>query len=191
MDAETRKQVERATYDRKLGRERPAYASFWNRGLYDAMMSAELEPELERLAGEHLAGRRVLVLGAGADEIRLVQRFTDRIWALNISERAVAELSREFPSVRAFVADAEQLDAIGERFDVVYCKSILHHLHPLDRVLASIARRLAPGGVLFVAMEPGLYNPFAALGRRFTPSQSHTPGERALVFSDFSRLARR
>lgn len=44
---------------------------------------------------------------------------------------------------------------------------------------------------MLVAMEPGLYNPFAAFGRRFTPSQSHTPGERPLVFSRFRRLAQR
>lgn len=189
MDDQTRKEVERATYNRTLNRERPSFGSFWSPVLYKAMMAAEFEPELERLAQQYLSGRKVLILGAGAGEVEVAQRHTDRIWALNLSENAVEALQRSHPSVHSFVADAEGLDTLEERFDVVYCKSILHHLHPIDAVLASIARRLLPNGVLFVAMEPGLYNPFAALARRFAPSQSHTPGERPFVFSQFHRLA--
>lgn len=190
MDEQIRKDLERATYNRTRNQERPAFGSFWSPRLYEAMMGSEFEPELERLAQQHLTGRKVLILGAGASEVQLAQRYTDRIWALNISEKAVLDVQRAYPSVHSFVADAERLDAIEERFDAVYCKSILHHLHPIEGVLASIARRLSPGGILFVAMEPGLYNPFAAFARRFTPSQSHTPGERPFVFSEFSRLSR-
>ena len=190
-DAEARKALERSIYNRTHNRERPEYSSFWNRGLYDAMMNVEFEPELERLGSEYLRGRRVLILGAGTSEVQLVQRFTDQIWALNISDKAVADLQRNFPHVHTFVADAEKLEGFDEKFDVIYCKSILHHLHPIEQVLSAIAKRLVPGGVLFVAMEPGLYNPFAAFGRKFSPSQSHTPGERPFVFSQFSRLVRR
>lgn len=197
MDSETRKEQERAIYNRAQGADRPKYFDFFNRDLYGRLMAYELEPDLQRLGERYLKGRRALILGAGKAEIDLLQRYTDQIWALNISERAASALARQYPGVRSFVGDAEQLDQLSEvpegdgRFDVIYCKSILHHLHPLDEVIAAIARRLAPGGLLFVAMEPGLYNPFAAFGRKFTPSQDHTPGERPLVFARFRELVQR
>jgi SAM-dependent methyltransferase len=190
MQEQTRKDIERSTYERTRNRERPTYGSLWNRGLYQALMGLELEPELQQLCAAHLSGQKVLILGAGPGEVELVRRYTDRIVAINIAEKAVRDVEQRFPEVRAFVADAEKLETIDEVFDAVYCKSILHHLHPLDRVLGSIAQRLRPGGVLLVAMEPGLLNPFAALGRTLTPTQSHTPGEMPFVFSRFSRAAR-
>jgi SAM-dependent methyltransferase len=190
MEDQTRKEIERSTYERTRNRQRPTYGSLWNRGLYQALMGLELEPELQQICAVHLSGQKVLILGAGPGEVETVRRYTDRIVAINIAEKAVRDVQQRFPEVRAFVADAEKLDALDETFDTVYCKSILHHLHPLDEVLASIARRLRPDGVLLVAMEPGLLNPFAALGRTLTPTQSHTPGEKPFVFSRFSKQAR-
>jgi SAM-dependent methyltransferase len=84
--------------------------------------------------------------------------------------------------VHSFVGAAERLD-LDERYDVVLCRSILHHLHPIEDVLSSIRRVLTAGGHLVIVAEPGLLNPFAAAARRFAPSQQHTPGEKAFVFS--------
>lgn len=189
MDAEERKALERAIYNRTLGTERPTYGSFWDKELYAAMLDAEMVRDIERLSEQYLRGRKVLILGAGRGEVQHVLRYTKDVWALNIAEQAVAEIAAAFPEVHSVVGDAEHPQSLGERFDVVYCKSILHHLHPIDRVLANLAEVLNPGGVLFVASEPGLYNPFAAFGRRFTPSASHTPGERPFVFSRFRKTA--
>jgi SAM-dependent methyltransferase len=191
MDDIQRKALERATYNRTVETDRPTYGSFWDTTLYDAMLDQEMHRDLERLYEQQLPGRKVLILGAGCGEVSTVLRFTRDVWALNIAEKAVREISAAYPDVRALVGDAETPQNLGQRFDVVYCKSILHHLHPIEGVLANVAQILNPGGVLFVASEPGLYNPFAAFGRRFTPSRSHTPGERAFVFSRFRQIATR
>lgn len=189
MDAVERKALERATYNRTVETDRPAYGSFWDGELYAAMLGAEMGRDLARLSEQHLRGRKVLILGAGRGEVRHVLGYTDQVWAQNLAEHAVLEIAAAFPDVHAVVGDAEHPQSLGQRFDVVYCKSILHHLHPIDRVLENLAEVLHPGGVLFVASEPSLYNPFAAFGRRFMPSSSHTPGERPFVFSQFRKAA--
>ena len=188
---ERRKLDEKAVYDREANLDRPIYSSYWDRELYERMFRAEYDGDVQRLAGEHLPGKRVLILGAGAAEVRLVSAHTPCVDALNISQKAIADLKSTFPDVNAFVADAETFRP-AQPYEVVYCRSVLHHLQPFERVVESLAECLEPGGVLFAAAEPGLMNPFAALARRFAPSQSHTPGERPFRFSAFSRaLGRR
>ena len=182
VDGDFRKQQERATYDREANRERPAFASLWDRALYREMLEHRLAPNVESWSREYLTGRKVLILGAGNADVLHVERFTRDIVAINLSAHAVQGLRQEFPNYRCDVADAENLTTT-ERYGAIYCHSILHHLHPIDRVLDNLSQLLNPGGVLFIAAEPGLYNPPAALARRIAPSQSHTPGERAFVFS--------
>jgi SAM-dependent methyltransferase len=190
-DDERRKRDEKAVYDREANLDRPIYSSYWDRELYARMFRAEYDGDVRRLARSHLPGKRVLVLGAGTAEVRLVSEHTPRVDALNISQRAVADLQSAFPDVNAFVADAETFRP-AQPYQVVYCRSVLHHLQPFDRVVDNLAECLEPDGVLFAAAEPGAMNPFAAFARRFAPSQSHTPGERPFRFSAFSRaLGRR
>jgi SAM-dependent methyltransferase len=185
-DDAQRKLDEKAVYDREANLHRPIYSSYWDRDLYERMFRAEYDGDVQRLARELLPGKRVLILGAGPAEVRLVSAHTPCVEALNISKKAIAELNEMFPDVHAFVADAETFRA-AQPYQVIYCHSVLHHLQPFERVVENIAQCLEPGGVLFAAAEPGLYNPFAALARRFAPSQSHTPGERPFRFSTFSR----
>jgi len=190
-DDDRRKLDEKAVYDREVNLDRPIYNSYWDRDLYARMFRAEYDADLRRLAREHLPGKRVLILGAGAAEARLVGEHTPHVDALNISPKAIADLKAAFPDVNAFVADAETFRP-AQPYEVIYCRSVLHHLQPFERVVESLAECLEPGGILFAAAEPGLMNPFAAFARRFAPSQSHTPGERPFRFSAFSRaLGRR
>jgi SAM-dependent methyltransferase len=181
-----RKQLERDIYNRQANMERPAFGSYWDADLYKQLHAFAYDREVEELGSRYLTGRKVLALGAGKDEARFALRFSSDVHALNISERAVEELKRKVPQARSFVGDAEHLDLV-ERYDVVLCRSILHHLHPIDDVLSSIRRVLTPGGHLVIMAEPGLLNPFAAAARRFAPSQQHTPGEKAFVFSQLRK----
>lgn len=183
-----RKRLEREIYNREANMERPQYHSYWDAELYGRLHAFEFDENVDELGRRYLSGRKVLVVGAGRNEVRFALRFSDQVHALNISERIVAELQALFPQVHSFVGDAEQLVDVTERYDVVLCKSILHHLHPIDMVLASIRQLLTRGGHLFIVAEPGLLNPFAAAARYFIPSQQHTPGERPFVFSQFSKV---
>ena len=186
MDDATRKQHERRIYDRKENLDRPPFHSFWDQELYRRMFAYQHDCDLDRLGRRHLPGARVLVLGASPGDVSFVNRYTDRIVALNISRREIERIRQAFPDIEAVVADAEE--SLGDqRFDAVYCHSILHHLHPLASVLDRLHQALVPGGLLFVGAEPGLLNPPAALARKLAPSQSHTPGERPFIFSRFHR----
>ncbi len=191
MDDTVRKQHERRIYDHEENLDRPPLSSYWDQQLYRRMFAYQLDRDVDRMGRRYLGGAKVLVLGASHADVSFVNRYTDRMVALNISRRAIEEIRQAFPDIETRVADAEE--ALGdERFDAVYCHSILHHLHPLDAVLDRLHQALVPGGRLFVGAEPGLLNPPAALARRLAPSQSHTPGERPFVFTRFHRdLSRR
>jgi SAM-dependent methyltransferase len=179
---EERKRLERDIYNRQTNMERPQFASYWDADLYRRMHAFAYDRQVEDLGARFMTDRKVLVLGAGNSEAKFALRFSSDVHALNISERAVTELKKAVPEAHSFVGDAEKLD-LSERYDVVLCKSILHHLHPIEDVLASIRRVLTTDGHLVIVAEPGLLNPFAAAARRFAPSQQHTPGEKAFVFS--------
>jgi SAM-dependent methyltransferase len=189
MDERTRKQHEREIYDLVANLDRPAYNSYWDAELYARMFAYEFSRDLDRLGRVYLSSRNVLVIGATVANILAVGQFTDRITAINISEREIAPIREKYPKIETIIGDVESLE-IDQRFDAIYCKSVLHHLHPIDQVIGRLQYCLGPGGILFIACEPGLLNPLAAAARAWMPSQSHTPGERPFVFSAFDRLLR-
>jgi len=186
LDSE-RKMRERDTYDHKQNMDRPSYGSFFDPELYRHMFAREFDQDMESWARTYITNKKVLVVGAGAAEIKLALNYTEDISSINISELAVESLKRQFPQVHHMLGDAEALK-LDETYDVLMCRSILHHLHPIRDVLRRFHDVLVPNGILFVSAEPGLLNPFAAFARRFSPTQSHTPGERPFVFSQFRKL---
>ena len=188
-DAE-RKRAEREIYDRAQQTERPHYHQFWEPSVLRALEAREYEPEYVALAERFLSGRSVAILGASADDVAFVRRFTDRILAINISQRELDEIRAAHPATRCLLADIEEM-RLDEPVEVAFCAAILHHLHPIEAVLDRIFGLLAPGGVLFIAREPSLLNPFAALARVISPSAEHTPGERPFVFSRLRSQLRR
>ncbi len=189
MDDGPRKQQEREIYNLAANLDRPAYSSYWDADLYATMHAYEFHRDINRLGRQYLNGRNVFVIGASVNDVSTVERFTNSISAINISEREVERLKREYPHVKSIVGDVETFET-DERFDAIYCKSILHHLHPIEQVIKRLQSFLAPGGILFIACEPGLLNPLAAAARAWMPSQIHTPGERPFVFTRFDRLLR-
>lgn len=99
-------------------------------------------------------GRRVLDLGcAGGFLAEALARRGARVTGLDPAAKAIAA-AREH-------AEAEGLEiryetGVGERmpfedgaFDAVLCVDVLEHVADLDRVLAEVARVLAPGGRFF------------------------------------------
>lgn len=193
MKAVKRKELEAKIYDHEYAPSagRPKFGSYFDQDLYYQMEHFEYLPTLHRWMKQYLSGKKVLIIGASRKDVELVLEYTKKVWAIDISKRMVKEINDKYPTVTAWVHDAEKLERIKQKFDVVFCKSILHHLHPFNRVVAGISKVLKPGGVLFVASEPGLYHPLAAIGRKFFPSLDHTPGERAFNFREYDRAINR
>jgi 2-polyprenyl-3-methyl-5-hydroxy-6-metoxy-1,4-benzoquinol methylase len=186
---DARKQAEREIYDRTRVVERPHWDEMWDQTLLGRLEGQEFDPDYEAMATRHLVGKSVAVLGAGAADVAFVRRFTDRILAINISERELDEVRRAVPGTRCLCADIEELK-LDEPVDVAFCAAILHHLHPIDAMLDRILGMVRPGGLLFIAREPSLLNPLAAVARVIAPSAEHTPGERPFVFSQLRHKLR-
>ena len=186
MDANQRKAFEKDIYDQKINQERPSYSSYWDQELFRLMYAYEFDGDLQRI-NDRVHGKKTLVLGASLKDVEKVNEWTDDITALNISQLEIDTIKVTFPTIKSIVADAESLGDYGEKFEVIYCHSILHHLHPFAKVIETLSHLLSPGGFLFISCEPGLWNPFAVMARRFAPSSEHTPGEKPFVFSDYNR----
>ena len=108
--------------------------------------------------------RSVLVAGCGTGQhaIATAQRFPRaRVLAVDLSLASLAYAKRKttVPNVEYRQADILGLAGIGERFDLIECSGVLHHLEdPFEgwRILAGLRN---PGGL----MRIGLYS---ELGRR-------------------------
>ncbi len=109
----------------------------------------------------------ILIAGCGTGlqaAITAARNPAGRILAIDFSRASLAYAARRcgelrLANLRFAQADILQLDALPERFDVVECTGVLHHLRdPLAgwRVLAALLR---PGGVMKVAL-------YSELGRR-------------------------
>ncbi len=77
--------------------------------------------------------------------IELVDTSVGMIDALNakISSTGLSHM-------RGVVADLPGTDALPGPFDVIYSSMVLHHIVDVDTTLASLVRRLAPGGLLCI-----------------------------------------
>ncbi len=185
-----RKKREAAVYDHSDEKyaKRPAMKSFFEPELFARMVGYEYHGDLKRMMDKYVKRKKVLVLGASRTDIDLVAPYTKKITAIDISSRMVREIKKVYPEIKAKVHDAEDLVGLGEKFEVVWGKSILHHLHPFEEVMEQIAEVLEKDGVLMAAGEPGIYNPLAWLGRKLTPTQDHTPDEKPFEFGKYERV---
>jgi len=190
MDAVTRKSIEKQVFNREVNQELPDYYSYWDRDLFDRMHALEYNKDIERFSETYLTNKIVLILGASVSDVDEVIKWTDKISAMNIAEGEIELIHKKYPQINAFVADAEMLNT-GEKYEVIYCHSILHHLFPLDNVIDTLSNHLNQNGILFVPCEPGIFNPFAYVARKFFSSREHTPGEVPLNFFAFERLVKR
>lgn len=137
--------------------------------------------------------------GAGTRDLRIVERYTERIVCLDISREAVRRFLEKEP-YSAFLATAEQLPFADDSFDVVLLSGILHHVAGHSRMLPYLKecrRVLKPGGAL-VALDPNLLYPIAAamaaidlVAQRVRPGwRHHVPHERPLVPASLRRSIR-
>jgi 2-polyprenyl-3-methyl-5-hydroxy-6-metoxy-1,4-benzoquinol methylase len=126
----------------------------------------ELFPNAE-LAGANPAASRILVAGCGTGQnaIATARRFADAsVLAVDLSLASLAYAKRKsielgIANIEYRRADILALGATAERFDMVECSGVLHHMEDLFAGWAALAGLLKPGGF----MRIGLYS---ELGRR-------------------------
>ena len=100
---------------------------------------------------------RILDLGCGTGE--LAQAISEKgatVVGLDADPQMIAKVKHQFPAVNFQVADARSFH-FPEPFDAVFSNAALHWVPESERVVASIAKSLKPGG-RFVAEFGGKGN---------------------------------
>jgi SAM-dependent methyltransferase len=115
-----------------------------------------------------------LVIG-DSGETNQVCKFSDNVVGVNIS---FDELRKSKGSgAHLIICDGQKLPLKASYFDVIICRSTLHHLSNLNEALAEMNRILAKDSRVFLH-EPGILNFIAFLGRRFFPTNIHDVDEK-------------
>jgi len=102
-----------------------------------------------------LKEKKILEVGAGTarDSFSLVNRGA-HVFVLDYSPTAMAIISRlnqEYPvNVHPIQADAFQIPAADESFDIVFHQGLLEHFHDPSKILQENVRVLKKGGLLLV-----------------------------------------
>jgi len=111
-------------------------------------------------------GKRVLDIGAGEGVYSawIADRGGARqVLGVELAEHRIRrDYERALPNLSFVSGNIFEL-SVGGEFDVVFMNLVLHHLrHRLPDVFSIVRRALVPQGV-FIAFEPNVYSPLAAL----------------------------
>ena len=125
---------------------------------YDAAtpVQREVAQALVARAAENVGGppRQILDLGAGAGHVTgfAMARWPNaKMTALDAAPAMLRRLRAKFPGVATVTRDARQLDRL-KGFDLILSSMMLHWLDDPRAALADWRSRLAPGGLLAVAL---------------------------------------
>jgi SAM-dependent methyltransferase len=175
------------TYDSHSGRGHLRYGAWWDPDFYEHAVVLPLEAEIGRLI-RRKGGKTICIpgIGTGAGADNWIERGDSTMvvgFDLSIGSLRIARKRYEDDRwIEILQADGDHLPFRRGVFDVVFCKSFLHHMANPSETLSDL-RKLAREGGCLIAIEPGLLNPLLAFARRFLPSDLHTIGERPFIYS--------
>jgi ubiquinone/menaquinone biosynthesis C-methylase UbiE len=157
--------------DRKIMSEDAFWSKYSNKKWYT--ISAKIKEDFLEIISQAPKGSTFLDLGCGLGEQSLTAAKAGlKVNAIDISPESVEEtrslLTRNgFSDFDAQVMDAEHLTFEDNKFDLIVCSGVLHHMD-VTTVFPELARVLKPGGRI-IALEALGYNPIIQAYRRLTP----------------------
>ncbi|WP_417620878.1 class I SAM-dependent methyltransferase [Parasphingorhabdus sp.] len=157
--------------DRKIMSEDEFWKKYSNKKWYT--VSAKIKEDFLNIISKAPKGSTFLDLGCGLGEQSLTAAKAGlKVHSIDISPESVEEtrdlLTRNgFTDFEAQVMDAEHLTFEDNKFDLIVCSGVLHHMDVVS-VFPELARVLKPSGKI-IALEALGYNPFIQAYRRLTP----------------------
>lgn len=111
-----------------------------------------------KLFHAYVPRKHALSVGCGTGELERAcwnLRIAEEMLGLDISPESVREARKTakrsgMKGLKYRVQNCDELRLRANAFDLVFCHASLHHIGNPDRLLAEIARGLAPDGLLFV-----------------------------------------
>jgi len=138
-------------------------------------ITAQTRTLVENWLKEHCKGATVLDFGCGlgGNSLRFA-KYGAEVYAFDISSESVNTTKKLLADngfsdkLHAETMDGENMTYEDDKFDVIVCSGVLHHVD-VEQAFPELARVLKPTGTL-IAMEALGYNPIISLYRRMTPS---------------------
>ncbi|MFC5418159.1 tetratricopeptide repeat protein [Bosea eneae] len=124
--------------------------------------------------------------GTGVQTMKVIQTYANAsVLAVDISRSSLAYGMRKLAdlgidSVRHLHADILDLFDLDERFDLIECFGVLHHMRDPETGLRILASLLAPNGLMFLGLYSELARSSVVAGRHFVAEQG-LPAEPAGV----------
>jgi trans-aconitate methyltransferase len=119
----------------------------WDSSLYDDRHSFVWKKGADLIELVAIApGERVLDLGCGTGHLTAkIAELGVEVVGLDSSPSMIAQARQNYPRLKFVLADARDFN-FESRFDVVFSNAALHWIPEAERVIASVARSLKPGG---------------------------------------------
>jgi len=143
--------------------------------------------ELFNKAMQDVAGKRVLEIGCGeGGAAAKASAFgASYVLGMDISRQYIRTAKQKEIKGKLEFLLGDVSEPLRPSFDVIFGRSILHHLDYRRVLLRLFQRNLSSGGAMFF-MEPFGSNPMIRLYHRF--ANAHTPDERSFTREDLNWL---
>jgi tetratricopeptide (TPR) repeat protein/SAM-dependent methyltransferase len=136
-------------------------------------IDAHLIPEID--------SPRVLIAGCGTglQTMNVINSYKNAsVVAVDLSRRSLAYGMRKLAeygiaSVRHLQADILDLEMLEDRFDLVESFGVIHHMRDPEQGLQAIAKRLQPGGLLFLGLYSAMARRSVVLARRLIAERQY------------------
>lgn len=93
----------------------------------------------------------VLIVGCGSNRDTSIAGTQQKVFAFDLSVRAVSYVSSSSSDFRLFAADALQIPFEDGVFDLVVCSEVLEHIPDIHSAVKELRRVMKPGGTLVVS----------------------------------------
>ncbi|RUR15888.1 class I SAM-dependent methyltransferase [Legionella sp. km535] len=100
--------------------------------------------------------------GSGAMTLELAKLIgrEGSLLAIDLSQSQldyVQNITRDYSTVRFKLWDVNHLSDLGEQFDFIYCRMVLHHVADAHSVIDHMGQCLKPGGII-ICEEPSIFD---------------------------------